>query len=299
MTTPTFFEFKTSDGLLLPGLFYEAKGSKKVAIHLHGNGSSSVFYNEREKRVLADALNKVGVSFFRFNNRGAHIIKKLEVTKKGKTDKKYFGCAFEKIKEAVIDIEGAIGYLKSLGYKEFYLIGSSTGANKACIFNYYKPKNEIKKFILTSAGDDTGIYYSILGKEKFNRLLKEAKQKIAKRQGEEFVKELLPEEIFSYKAFFDTCNPDGDYNVFPYYEVLNNTKLSKKPHFRHFKSIKRPTLVVYGEIDEYAYGKVPEIVEILKGQKPEFDYKIIKGANHGFDGYEKELASILSTWLRK
>lgn len=108
---------------------------------------------------------------------------------------------------------------------------------------------------------------------------------------------MLPDDFFSYIGFFDIANPDGDYNVFPFYEVLYKKRISKKPLFRHFKSIKKQTLVIYGYKDEYAWGNVPKIVEILKQHQPKLDYRIIKWADHGFKGYEKKMADIIVTWL--
>jgi len=137
----------------------------------------------------------------------------------------------------------------------------------------------------------------MLGKKKFFRLLKESGEQIKKGKGEEIIKELLPGEIFSYIGFYDIANPDGDYNIFPFLEIIKNLKLSKKPYFRHFKSINKPTLVIYGERDEYAWGNVPKIVNILKEQKPKFEYRIIKEADHGFSKKQKKLASIISNWL--
>jgi len=43
---------------------------------------------------------------------------------------------------------------------------------------------------------------------------------------------------------------------------------------------------------------VSKIVSILKKQKPEFDYIIIKGADHGFSENQKELSEIISNWLK-
>src|SRR5271167_1539659 len=111
-------QIKTVDGLTLPGYLYKSVKSKKVAIFLHGNGSSSVFYSDELKEKQANALNKIGVSYLLFNNRGAHLIKKLTVDGK----RKRFGMAYEKIKDCVKDIDAAILFLKKLGYEEFYLI---------------------------------------------------------------------------------------------------------------------------------------------------------------------------------
>lgn len=296
---PEFVQFKTSDGLLLPGLLYGGTKSKKCAIYLHGNGSSSVFYEEVKYREMAEELRRVGVSLLLFNNRGAHIIKKLDIEKNGKVERRRFGMAFEVIKECVLDINGAIEFLEKRGFREFYLIGSSTGANKICVYDHYVKKNEVSRYILVGGADDTGIYYQILGKKKFFELLKSSKEMIKKRRGEELIADpkLFPEDIFSYQAFFDIANPDGDYNTFPFGEISSRVKLSRKPLFRYFKAIGKPTLVIYGERDEYTDTK--KAVKVLKEIRPDFGYKIIEEANHGFEGKEKELASVVANWLRK
>lgn len=297
MIEPKFIEFKTKDGLLLPGLLYPAKNSKKVIISLHGNGSASVFYNEHEQRVMAEIFAKHGISFFAFNNRGAHILKTLRVD--GEEHKKRLGMSYELIKECVPDIDGAVAVMKQQGYNEFILMGASTGANKICVYDQYKKaRNPFSRYVLLAGGDDTGIYYDMLGKQKFIRLLKESKKKIREGNGGDFMTELISDGIFaSYQAFYDMCDPDGDYNCFPFYEVMNNVKLSTKPLFRYFKRITKPSLVVYGGQDEYAWGDVPRVVSLLKEQQPTFFYEIIPNADHGFHGYEKKLAETISQWL--
>lgn len=295
---PQFIEILTKDSLNLPGLFYVSKNSKSVAIFLHGNGSSSVFYDETKNKIFAEELDKRGISTLYFNNRGAHYIKSFKIKRGKNLIKKKYGMAYEKIKDCIYDIDGAIVMLKNRGYKKFFLIGSSTGANKICVFNFYKPKNEVNKYVLVCGGDDTGIYYNILGKNKFKKLLSEAKRKIKLKKGDEIIKNIL-NNIFSYTSFYDIANPDGDYNVFPFYEVLNRVKLSTKTLFRYFSKIKKESLVVYGDKDEYTWGDVSKIVGILKYQNPNLKYKIIKGADHGFWKHEKQLARIIAKFLSK
>lgn len=297
MQSPKLVQIKTEDGLTLPGLLYEAMRNKRVAIHLHGNGSTSVFYSDDQRDQLAEALDQKGISFLMFNNRGADYVRKLEVIRGKKIGAKRFGMAYEKIKDCVKDIDGAIDYLGKLGYQQFYLIGESTGANKICVYHHYKLKNKVLKYVLLGGCDDTGSYYDLLGREKFFELLKESKQKIERRKGNNLIVELLPGTIFSYVGFYDIANPDGDYNVFPFLEVIKNLKLSKKPLFRYFKSISKPTLVVYGGNDKYAWGDVSRVVNILKERKPELEYKIIKDADHSFSNKQKDLSNIISSWL--
>lgn len=298
VSTPQAIEFSTSDGLMLPGLFYEAKNTDKAIINLHGNGSSSVFYNQAYKQELADIFVNNNISFLNFNNRGAHFIKSFTIRKNDTEERKRFGMSYEKIKDCIFDIDAAILFLEKKGYKEFYLIGHSTGANKICVYDYYKPDTIISKYILVGGGDDTGIYYDILGENKFWMLLEKSKEKIKKGKGDDIIKSLLPDNIFSYNSFYDIANPDGDYNCFPFLEVIRKIKLSKKPLFRYYKAIQKSTLVVYGENDEYAWGEVPRVVEILKKQKPEFTYKIIPGADHGLSEHKIELGEIVTKWLK-
>lgn len=297
LSAPDYLAFLTSDGLTLPGLLYHAHKKRACAIYLHGNGSSSIFYHPEENRIMAAVLARKNIAIFYFNNRGAHLIKKLTVRRGEKSARRHFGMAYEKIKDCLADIDGAIALLKQKGYREFYLIGSSTGANKICVYNFYRPRNEIKKYILLAGGDDVGIYYHFLGKNKFWSLLKKSHERIRNHRGDEIIKDLLPGNIFSYTGFYDIAHPDGDYNIFPYYEILRQIKLSKRPLFRHFRSIKKPTLVVYGEKDEYAWGNVPRVIEILKIYQPDFTYQIIPDADHGFHGHERELGQIISDWL--
>jgi pimeloyl-ACP methyl ester carboxylesterase len=185
-----------------------------------------------------------------------------------------------------------------LGYEELYLAGASTGANKICVYDHYKPQNPFKKYVLICGGDDTGIYNNLLGNDKFIKLLAKAKAKIDQGEGLEIATETLQiGEVFSYQGFYDIANPDGDYNCFPYSEAFGLAKLSKKPLFGYFKEIKKESFVIYGEVDEYTWGNIKGVIETLKKFQPKFDYKVIKGADHRFTGKEKELAEAVSNWL--
>lgn len=293
-----FVEFPTSDGLTLPGLLFESGKKDKVVIYLHGNGSFSVFYDVADGMDLPNALNENGISLLKFNNRGAHIIKKLNVKKGDTVERLRYGCAYEVIKECVEDIEGAIEFLKKEGYKEFYLQGNSTGANKICVYNHYKPQNDISKYVLVSGGDDLGIYYTMLGEEKFFKVLNEAEGLVTRGHGDDLIKDLLPDEIFAYKGFWDIANPDGDYNCFPFMEEVEGVKLSTKPLFGYFSEIKKDSLVIYGELDEFAMGSGEKAVSVLKKYNTGLHYKTVSGADHQFSGKRADLAKVISEWLK-
>lgn len=298
---PQLVSFVSTDNLKLPGLLYEAENqTKSVLLYLHGNGSSSVFYNAKYMNIMAETLNRRNISFFPFNNRGAHYIKTLKRETNGVVERLMYGTAYELIKDCIYDIDGALSYLLARGYTTFYLAGMSTGANKICVYNKYKPDNPIRKYILLSGGDDTGLYYDALGKELFYKALSESHNAIANGRGMEMVSREMVDYPFSYQSLYDTINPDGDYNIFPFNETMHNLGLSKKKLFSEFAAITKPMLVVYGEVDKYCYGNVPACVEILKKHtagKQNSTYAIIPQADHGFTGKEQAQADLIAAWL--
>ncbi len=303
MLRQSLVQFDTKDKLTLPGLLYEpAHKTKKVALFLHGNGSSSIFYTANFNETIANELAKKGMAYFPFNNRGAHLIKKFSRRVKGKKVSVRYGMTYELIKECPLDIDAAIRFLKRRGYNEFFLIGHSTGANKICVYDHYRPKNPISKYVLLAGADDMGLYYKELGKEWFRRLLFISKRKTKQGKGRELLKERELRNIISYQSLYDTINPDGDYNSFPFLEYFSGVKLSKKKLFRQYARINTPTLVVHGEKDEYLIDSAQKTMECLRTftKHPEkFSFKIIKGADHGFRRHDKELGRVLAIFLAK
>jgi pimeloyl-ACP methyl ester carboxylesterase len=303
-TRPEYVQFTTADHLLLPGLLYEPLEKTSAAvIHLHGNGSSSVFYDGDKNQRMADSYNGAGIAFFLFNNRGAHYVQKLTRIIGDEQERVLYGTAYEEIKECIFDINGAIQFLSVRGYDTFYLQGHSTGANKVCVYNYYHPQNPVRKYILLAGGDDTGLYHDSMGVVHFKEMLGTSLQKILGGSGRELVpKDLLGfDTLISYASLYDTIDPDGDYNIFPYNEYLNGLRLSSLPLFRHYQSLCKPTMVVYGAVDEYCYGSVPEVLSCLQenttpGQNVTF--LTINDADHGFHGKHTQLAKACTTWLQ-
>jgi len=295
--------FLTTDSLRLPGLLYEPKvKTKKIALYLHGCGSASIFYSEKVN-IFAKHLLKKNIAFIPFNNRGAHYIKTLKQILPDGTEKRMrFGTSYELIKDCVKDIDGAVAFLREKGYETFYIVGESTGANKIVVYDYYAKQNPFSKYALIAGGDDTGLYYNQLGKTTFFHALQKSKDKINEGKGTKLVPKYLSESPFSYQSLYDVLNPDGDYNIFPFYEYLNKLKLSKKTLFKEFKNINKQCLVVYGSNDEFCYGDVPACINALKahrGNKGIFTFQIIRDGGHGFEGKEEELAEKIGDWLLK
>ena len=294
--------FRSTDKLRLPGLLYESRRpSGDAAIYLHGNGDASVFYSERTNAVAA-ALTRRGIAWLPFNNRGAHMLKRFTRVRDGEDESITIGMAHERIADCVNDIDGAAAFLRRRGFRRIFLVGHSTGANKICVYNAARPRNRFAGFILLAGGDDTGLYYDSLGSRGFERVLTRARLAIEAGRGRDLVPASVTPFIISWASLFDTMNPDGDYNVFPFLEVLRGLNLSTAPLFRHLRSVRKPTLVVYGSEDEFCFDDVTGCVEVFQDavrDRDNFDFRMIEGVNHSFDGKHAELGAMMADWMRK
>ncbi|HEY0155931.1 MAG TPA: alpha/beta hydrolase [Thermoanaerobaculia bacterium] len=284
--------FDATDGLGLAGALFEPRRrTSRVVVYLHGTGGSSVFESKRTN-VLGRFFTSNGIAWFPFNNRGAHVMRRFgEVMG---------GSAYERIRDCVFDIDGAVRELRRRGYRDITLLGHSTGANKIAVYDFYKERVPVKRYVLLAGGDDTGLLYDQLGPRRFKAGLEKARAMIAARRGAELVPAALSSLPMSWASFYDMANPDGDYNVFPYLEVMRNVRLGRKPRFRHLRGIRKPTLVLYGENDEYCFNDVPRCVSILAdalAPKPNFELAIMKDAGHGFSGFEEELGEVVVGWM--
>jgi pimeloyl-ACP methyl ester carboxylesterase len=300
----SLIDFETEDRLRLPGLLYEPdEQTDAVLIGLHGNGGASVLYSGEEHEQMAAALGPKGIAYFAFNNRGAHEVHHLKRRNDDETYERVpAGMAYELIADCALDIDGAVRGLRERGYRRFYLMGESTGANKICVYDHLRPDNEIAKYVLVSPADDSGVYYEELGRELFEKVLEHGRQRIQRGDGLDEV----PREVravmgyMSWRSAVDMLDPDGDYNTFPYLDAMRGLGLSTKPLFGYFAGMAKPYQVVLGELDEYAFGDAPRALKLLRehaNPAAEAEFVLLTGADHGLHGHFGELAERVATFL--
>lgn len=273
--------FSTHDEVDLAGLLYEpARRSKRAVIFIHGMGGS---FESKRTNLLARAFIDAGIAYFAFNNRGSYVMRRSG------------GMAFEKIRDGVLDIDGALRELRRRGYRDLTLIGHSTGANKIAVYDHYTKRNLARRYVLLGGGDDTGLTYASLGARRFRSALAKARER---RRSDELVPRGISKSPMSWRAFYDMANPDGDYNVFPFLEVLRGIRLSRRPRFRFLRAVRKPALMLYGDRDEYCHGDVSACVAILaEALGSNFEFGILEDTDHGFNGREAELARLIIDWM--
>jgi pimeloyl-ACP methyl ester carboxylesterase len=288
--------FDATDGVELVGLLYEPRRSSgRAIVFLHGTGGASVF-DARRTNLLGEAFTRRGFAFFPFNNRGAHLVRRLR--RNGRSIDG--GAAHEVIRECVFDVDGALAEVRRRGYRDVTLVGHSTGANKVAVYDARTSRNGAKRYVLLAGGDDTGMLWQQLGRRRAEAALERAKSMIkARRGGEPAPPSLAAMPMMSWRALRDMLDPDGDYNVFPFLEAMRGVRFGRKPLFRHLRAIRKPSLILYGDRDEYCYDDVSGCVAALAaalGPKPNVDLAIMEDADHGFGGREEQLATLVADW---
>ncbi|MEA2165123.1 MAG: hypothetical protein QOK37_3250 [Thermoanaerobaculia bacterium] len=282
--------FETEDDVSLAGLLYEpARAATRAVIWLHGTGGASIF-ESRRTNLLARSFIDRGIAFFPFNNRGSSIVRRA--------GRSLGGSAFERIRDCVADIDGAIRELWRRGYRDLTLAGHSTGANKIAVYDHYKPRNRAKRYVLVAGGDDTGLLYEQLGKRRFEAMLIKSRAMIKARRGDELAPASASPMMMSWRSLYDVANPGGDYNVFPFMEAMRGIRLSRRPLFKYIRAIRKPSLYIYGERDEYCFGDVPRCVSILAQHvSNRAELVVLRDADHGFNGREEELGALIAAWV--
>lgn len=296
----------TADFLELPALLFTPdKPSDKVAVFLHGMGSTGVFYDHDHILALAESLTSRGISFLALNNRGAHKSQTIHlIDQQSEELGKRFqgGCYFEKIEQCILDIDAAANFLVQQGYKNLALIGESTGANKICVYHARAANNPYSAYVLAGPGDDSGLFYSELGPELFDTALRYAASAVANDHGLKIMPKYTGMHPFSAQSTLDILGPDEPYNTFPYFEATTK-RLGTKPLFGDYKTINLPLAVIYGEHDEYTYtaGGTQQALDILRAEMnqelPASLFQIIPDASHSFDGNDREYSQVVSDWL--
>ncbi|HWB38759.1 MAG TPA: alpha/beta hydrolase [Candidatus Saccharimonadales bacterium] len=301
-----FGSFLATDNVKLPGLLYQPdKPTDKVAVWLHGL-ASSIFYTPTWMNAIGTALTDQGIAFWAFNNRGAYESKQLRVVNPNDpTDNQRIqaGANFELIADCVHDIDGAVKYLQSKGFKEFYLLGHSSGANKICAYDNLAKDNPFSKYVMAGPGDDVGIPFAESGSKKFWKTIDYAAAAVSDEKPLKILPKTTVLPGFSAQSAWDLLNPDGQYNTFPFYEATHE-RIGSKELFKEYKAITRPTLVILGEEDEYAFtagGSQAALNLLMANTSNQMlkvnDFMLVPFADHSFHEAEETFAQKVADWL--
>lgn len=288
-------DFLATDGVKLNGILYNCKEkSNEVILAVHGMTSNC--FKERDK-VISENSNKNGIDYFCFNNRGSELARYIKKDINGKEEKIIAGTSYEDVLEGYEDILGAIIKLKELGYENIYLQGHSLGCTKI-VYTYnelvdeeeYDVLSNIKGVILLSLIDIPKAIKVYLG-DKFSEYVSLAEEK----EQEYKSYELMPKDAFinpiSAKTFLRYVRDNKDIDFAGY---------GKDNELEKLNNIKVPLMMRWGNQNEMILQSADELVNIvtniIENKNKNIDY--IDGANHQYNGKEKELAEQIIEFIK-
>ncbi len=280
-------QIKTRDSLILEGIYVKPKRKSKTAlIWLHG--LSSRFSSGQDLiKELSSRCRSRGIGYFKFNTRGHDIVTKGI---KGHLSKSLIGSGFENFEDCVLDIKAMIRLARKLGFKNIVLAGHSTGANKALYYLYKTRDRSVKGLMLLGPMSDIVVEIKQKGMAGLKRGLA-----IAERLKRKNPLALMPRHygIYTASRYLSLCKEGLAEDVFQYYHT--------KSKWTALKSVRVPMAVIIGSHDEHLDRKPQKLIEVFKRnaiKAKSFTGLTIKGASHGFQGREKELAGVMIRWIK-
>lgn len=281
---------ETKDGLLLRGLYVAGDKNKPAVIHIHGFQGD--FYTQEFVKKIAEKLHENNTAFISVQNRGTGIESELYTNAPGYG--RTGGSSYELLEEAYIDIDAWIEFLVKEGYREIILQGHSLGTMK--ITRYLiegKHKDKVKKLILLAPFDIMWLLENATGR-KWKEYLKIAEQKVKEGKG----KEIIPEHFLDAKMSYQTYVSHHSNNEFEYAFAFHD----KNYKFSLLNKTQIPVKVIVGDSDPFFHPsnlKNPqEAIEILRKNIKNFEEALIKGAKHGYEGYEDQVADEVFKFLK-
>ncbi|MEH7302097.1 alpha/beta hydrolase [Neobacillus drentensis] len=278
----------TKDGLRLQGIHWEEKTMGTCVLFIHGTSGNII--ENYFAHTLGRELSNNGYGFFYGHNRGYSHINDI---KNNQGNHSRIGARYEKFSECLYDIDLWVNKIIELGYEKIIIMGHSLGANKTIYYNSKEQNQNIVGLILGSPPDLVGLTKL---KDQFrNEMINEARDNLKKNEPNKILSHLHEGwfEVSSetYLEFsIDGCAADN-------LPILRNPD-----RFEELDKIKVPILAFMGDTDEVNINSPEEDLLLLKTKAtncPDFQYKILDGANHNYIDKEKELSDLVVSWIKQ
>lgn len=292
MTTPSAVSvfFETPEGVMLRGLWYGSFGAKRVLVFVHGLGGSLFSgYN-----YLSNLVSE-NTAVLLFENRGHDWVTRVKVRDaREEQGFRYMlgGGAFEIFTECVDDLVGVVDYVRKQGTEEVYLVGHSTGCQKIVytLANSNLQEN-VSGVVLMAPMSDYAGSLAVMDHEILTRAVKVGKSMIAEGRGMDLLPMELEVGMYSAQRFVSLNDIESAEEVFPY------AFMEKEPI--ELRKINSKILVILAEMDEHRDREMVEIKRWFDGVVQSKDYRcvIVEKANHGFEGMEKSVQSLIEEFV--
>lgn len=288
-----FINLVVTDGTTHQGvLFDNDKKSDSIVIHIHGMAGN--FYENTFIPVMAENYTKAGYAFLSVNNRGHDYICDCKKYHKENVESYKAGSIYEVFVDCVYDINGYVKFAVDSGYKNIYLQGHSSGANKI-VYSFSKIKTELAGLILLSPCDDLGIQIDSVGIKNRQKYIDIAEEHIVSGNDDE----IMPDGTFftnllSAHTFLESFVDDSPFDCFPYRNPKND--------FKYLSEINVPVFVSFGNNGDYLQQSFETVKEIIKNKMKNTEVVNvveIDGAPHNYFSREETISEKVCDWLEQ
>lgn len=278
---------------VLKGLWFGGEKAKKAIVFIHGLTSSAFSHHEY---LTSLANDNTAVIFF--GNRGGEVIAKFHrIDKRRKTGyvSEFIGEAHEIFTDCVDDIQGLVNFLNDKNIKEIFLVGHSTGCQKA-IYYLSQPRKQkfIKGAILLCPISDWAYAKKHDKPEMIKKVTEYAQQLVKRHRPHDLLPQDLYPETMDAQRFLSLYTPESIENqIFPYFDPKQKPKI--------LRSIKIPLLIVFAEKDEYRDRPTKKLIKWFekRGRNRKFTLVSVSNATHGFTDQEIEVSKHIDSWISK
>ncbi len=275
-------EIVTPKKFILNGLWFGPKKPKRVIVWVHGLGSSLF-----AKATLAEELLDGQTAVVMFNNRGHD-----KVTSVRKTNGAYLraGAVHEIFTDCVDDIQGAINFVKKQKAKDIYLVGHSTGCQKAVYWAFKKGRG-VKGIIILGPMSDYAAELMAQGKKAIKKAAAFARAHVKKGKGNV----MLPENIWRWPWIADAQRFLSLYTGSSAEEIFTYWDESRTP--RTLRSVRIPILVLLAEREEFSDTPAKQIASWFNKHLQNGHAVVVPKVGHSFKGGEKIVARAIRNML--
>lgn len=262
-------------GRMLDGFWrHDAALRDRLLILAHGMGGD--FYHSVLKKTLMARAAQAGCDLLSFNNRGSAE-----------------GVRTERFADCLADLDAAVAFGRRQGYRRFVLAGHSTGCQKIAYYQAKRKNPAVEALIHLAPGDDYGILQRDAKAADLKRLAAWCRRRIESGNGDDPVPPgLNPPGLcagFSARRFLSIADPaQPEAQLFQYEGPM-----------RLFSQLTLPMLVLFGSREEYACLPMAAMEAKLRAvtSSKVFEFKLVKGGDHGFHGREEAAAGFVVDFI--
>ena len=278
----------SKDGLILHG-FHAVEPGRRSSVVIHVHGSYGNFFENFFLEEMARSYTQAGVGLLSIGTRGRDYYADFKRKSEGAYSSRRIGGILEIFQECTLDLEAWVGFARDSGYQRIVLQGHSLGAMKA-IYSASRGL-KVEGLVLLSPPDNFGLQERDFGPEWTDFLTS------ASTLAQSDSTALMPSNAYydpiSSAAFLSLLGTPTDTGMFTYAdpELMEASGLAR---------IASPVLAPFGTIDEAVVGPVPQCASVLRSVLQKYtdvDVRIVEGANHPYHFRERELASVVLSWL--